>query len=75
MLSLLAALPANAQMDKVKTVWVIRMENHSWTGNNAGAGFGAPDIKGNPLGSLHQWRAVEHLGACRTVFQSSRQPP
>jgi phospholipase C len=25
------------------------MENHNWTGNNAGAAFGAPDIKGNPL--------------------------
>ena len=40
---------ANTQMSKVKTVWVILMENHNWTGNNAGAAFGAPDIKGNPL--------------------------
>jgi len=39
----------NAQMSKVKTVWVILMENHNWTGNNAGAAFGAPDIKVNPL--------------------------
>jgi phosphatidylinositol-3-phosphatase len=39
----------NAQMSKVKTVWVILMENHNWTGNNAGAAFGAPDLKGNPL--------------------------
>jgi hypothetical protein len=39
----------NAQLSKVKTVWVILMENHNWTGNNAGAAFGAPDIKGNPL--------------------------
>src|SRR5215468_1485933 len=38
-----------AQMSKVKTVWVILMENHNWTGNNAGASFGAPDLKGNPL--------------------------
>jgi hypothetical protein len=49
MLSLLLAMPANAQMSKVKTVWVILMENHNWTGNNAGAAFGAPDIKCNPL--------------------------
>jgi hypothetical protein len=51
MLSLLAVMAAvtNAQMSKVKTVWVILMENHNWTGNNAGAAFGAPDIKGNPL--------------------------
>jgi phosphatidylinositol-3-phosphatase len=51
MLLLLVVMPAvtNAQMRKVKTVWVILMENHNWTGNNAGAAFGAPDIKGNPL--------------------------
>ena len=50
-LALLVGIPAvaNAQMSKVKTVWVILMENHNWTGNNAGAPFGAPDIRGNPL--------------------------
>lgn len=49
MLSLLAPMPVatNAQVSKVKTVWVILMENHNWTGNNAGAAFGAPDLKGN----------------------------
>jgi len=40
---------ASAQMSKVNTVWVILMENHNWTGNNAGAAFGDPDIKGSPL--------------------------
>jgi hypothetical protein len=45
----LISVSATAQMSKVKTVWVILMENHNWTGNNAGAAFGAPDIKGNPL--------------------------
>jgi hypothetical protein len=40
---------SQAQMSKVKTVWIILMENHNWTGNNSGAAFGAPDIKGNPL--------------------------
>src|SRR6516164_3154894 len=51
MLLLLVVAPAvtNAQMSKVKTVWIILMENHNWTGNNAGAAFGAPDLKGNPL--------------------------
>ena len=50
-LLLLAFMPASAtaQLSKIKTVWVILMENHNWTGNNAGAAFGAPDIKGNPL--------------------------
>jgi hypothetical protein len=51
MLPLLAAMPgvAHAQMSKVKTVWVILMENHNWTGNNSGAAFGDPDLKGNAL--------------------------
>ena len=51
MLPLFALMPAaaHAQMSKVKTVWVILMENHNWTGNNTGASFGAPDLKGNPL--------------------------
>jgi hypothetical protein len=39
----------SAQMSKVKTVWVILMENHNWTGNNAGAAFGDPDLKGSKL--------------------------
>lgn len=48
---LLVAVPlvANAQLSKVKTVFVVMMENHNWTGNDAGASFGDPDIKDNPL--------------------------
>ena len=47
---LLAATPAtHAQMSKVKTVWIILMENHNWTGNNSGASFGDPDLKGSKL--------------------------
>jgi phospholipase C len=41
--------PAHSQMSKVKTVFVIMMENKNWTGNNAGASFGDPDLKDNPL--------------------------
>ena len=50
-LCLLALMPihAEAQLSKVKTVWIILMENHNWTGNNSGAQFGAPDLKGSPL--------------------------
>lgn len=50
-LLLLVSLPvaASAQMSRVRTVWIILMENHNWTGNNAGAAFGDPDIKGSPL--------------------------
>jgi len=40
---------AHSQMSKVKTVFVIMMENHNWTGDDAGASFGDPDIKDNPL--------------------------
>src|SRR5215469_15782300 len=47
---LLIATPAmQAQMSKVKTVWIILMENHNWSGNNSGAAFGDPDIKGSSL--------------------------
>lgn len=45
----LMPLTARAQMSKVKSVWIILMENHNWTGNNSGAAFGDPDLKGNPL--------------------------
>jgi phosphatidylinositol-3-phosphatase len=44
-----APVAAHAQLSKVKTVWVILMENHNWTGNDSGAKFGDPDIKGNAL--------------------------
>jgi hypothetical protein len=43
------ATPSYAQLSKIKTVWVVMMENHNWIGNNAGASFGDPDIKGNKL--------------------------
>jgi phosphatidylinositol-3-phosphatase len=50
-LVLLAGMPAvaGAQMNKVETVFVVMLENHNWTGNDAGASFGDPDIKDNPL--------------------------
>lgn len=43
------AVPSHAQLSRIKTVWVVMMENHNWTGNNAGAQYGDPDIKGNKL--------------------------
>ncbi|MGC1361679.1 MAG: alkaline phosphatase family protein [Silvibacterium sp.] len=43
------AASAQSTLSKVKTVFVIMMENHNWTGNDAGASFGDPDLKGNPL--------------------------
>ena len=53
MLSLLfaisAATQAQTQMSNVRHVFIILMENHNWTGNNSGASFGDPDIKGSSL--------------------------
>ena len=52
-LSLLFAIPiatqAQTQMSNVKHVFIILMENHNWTGDNSGASFGDPDIKGSLL--------------------------
>src|SRR5579864_2147461 len=74
MLALAPTLGVASQLDKAKTVWVILMENHNWTGNNAGAAFGAPDIKGNPLAPIHQWNLAEYVGPRGAVFQSSWEP-
>jgi phosphatidylinositol-3-phosphatase len=49
LLIMLAAVVTNAQMSKVKTVFVVMMENHNRVGNDAGASFNDPDIDHNPL--------------------------
>jgi len=38
-----------AQMSKVRTVFVIMLENHNWSGNNAAAAYNDPDLQNNPL--------------------------
>lgn len=40
---------AQTQMSHVKHLFIILMENHNWTGDNTGASFGDPDLKGSPL--------------------------
>jgi hypothetical protein len=45
LLLFLMPIPANAQMSKVKTGWVILMENHNFTSTHSGAAIGNPDIK------------------------------
>ena len=40
---------ANAQNEQGKDGLGILMENHNGTGNNSGAAFGDPDVKGSPL--------------------------
>lgn len=76
-LSLLAVAPAvtNAQMAKVKTVWVIVMENHNWTGNNAGAAFGAPDIKGNKLAPYINGELLERSAHAERYFNPPNNHP
>ena len=53
LLTLAVVLPLVAQtqtqMSHVKHVFIILMENHNWTGDNSGASFGSPDLKGSPL--------------------------
>jgi len=51
LLSLSILMPALsfAQMSKVKTVFVIMMENHNWSGNNSGTAYNDPDLENNPL--------------------------
>ena len=44
-----AAAASSAKWHNVKNVFVIMMENKNWTGNDAGASFGDPDLKDNPL--------------------------
>ena len=44
-----AAVSTGSSLHRVKTVFVIMMENKNWTGNDAGASFGDPDLKDNPL--------------------------
>ena len=60
----------NAQMSKVKTVWVIPMENHNWTSNNTGAAFGAPDIKGSPKAPY-----INSVLANTAAFAEQYNPP
>lgn len=43
------ATQAQTQMRHVKHVFIVLMENHNWTGDNSGASFGDPDLKGSSL--------------------------
>jgi hypothetical protein len=65
----------NAQLSKVKTVWVILMENHNWTGNNAGAAFGAPDIKGNPLAPYINGTLLQRSAHAEQYFNPPKNHP
>src|SRR5438876_11906956 len=73
-LSLLFALPiatqAQTEMSHVKHVFIILMENHNWTGDNSGATFGAPDIKGRTFAPY-----INSLIALRARAEQYFHPP
>lgn len=72
-----AILPVNgnAQMNKVKTVWVILMENHNWTGNNAGAAYGDPDIKGSPLAPFINGKLLRTAAHAEQYYNPPKNHP
>jgi hypothetical protein len=76
-LLLLVVVPGvmNAQMSKVTTVWVILMENHNWTGNNAGAAFGAPDLKGNLLAPYANGKLLDTSAHAEQYFNPPGNHP
>lgn len=71
-----AAQAGNAsELSNVKTVWVILMENHNWTGNNSGARFGAPDLKGSPLAPYINGPLLERSAHAEQYFNPPGNHP
>ena len=64
-----------AQMSQVKTVWVILMENHNWTGNNYGAKFGDPDIKGSLLAPYANGQLLDTAAHAEQYFNPPGNHP
>ena len=60
---------AATTLHHIKTVFIIVMENHNWTGN------GSLDIKGNPGRSLHQLHPSAHGFLCQQLQQPAGEPP
>jgi phosphatidylinositol-3-phosphatase len=66
---------ANKLPSKIKYVWIILMENHNWTGNNAGAQYGDPDIKGNPLAPYINGWLLHHAAHAERYFNPPGNHP
>ncbi len=73
--ALLTGGPASAQLSRVKTVWLILMENHNWTGNNSGARFHDPDIKGSPLAPYANGELLNTSGHAEQYFNPPGNHP
>jgi hypothetical protein len=63
---------ANAQMSKVKTVRVVLMENHNWTGITVL--HLVILIAWQPVSTICQRRAARYCGSRAAVSQPTRQP-
>ncbi len=74
-----ASAPAAAAQpnlpSKIKYVWIILMENHNWTGNNAAASFGDPDIKGNPLAPYINGWLLHHAAHAERYYNPPGNHP
>lgn len=66
---------ANKLPSKIKYVWIILMENHNWTGNNAGAQYGDPDIKGSPLAPYTNGWLLHHAAHAERYFNPPGNHP
>ena len=51
------------------------MENHNWTGNNAAASFGDPDIKGNPLAPYINGWLLHHAAHAERYYNPPGNHP
>lgn len=60
---------------KIQYVWIVLMENHNWTGNDAGASFGDPDIKGNPLAPYVNGWLLHHAAHAERYFNPPGNHP
>ncbi|MGB8479752.1 MAG: alkaline phosphatase family protein [Acidobacteriaceae bacterium] len=60
---------------KIKYVWIILMENHNWTGNNAGAAFGDPDIKGSSLAPYINGWLLHHAAHAERYYNPPGNHP
>jgi hypothetical protein len=65
---------ANAQNEQGKDGLGILMENHNGTGNNSGAAFGDPDVKGSPLAPYANGVPLDTAAHAESSITTTRQP-
>lgn len=60
---------------RIKYVWIILMENHNWTGNNAAAAIDDPDIKGSRLAPYINGWLVDHSAYANQYYNPPKEHP